>query len=117
MRVETELRLPNPFKKKQPDENQGLRNERQIALYRQQEVAKRERAERHEAEAKAREADARAREVEARVRHLNVALVQRVLLLVSGVAIGIALIIGAIHDPALLKISLTAAKNLFRSAP
>jgi hypothetical protein len=93
--VETELRPSSPSKKKQPDENQGLRTKRQIELYRQREAAKRERAER--------------REVEARVRHLNFALIQRVVLLVMGVAIGIALIIGARRDPALLEISLASA--------
>jgi hypothetical protein len=94
VRVETELRLPVPTHKQ--DENQGLRTERQITLYRQREEAKRQRAERCEAEA-------RAREAEARVRHLNFELIQRVVLLVLGLSIGIAAVIGALGDPALLK--------------
>jgi Na+/H+ antiporter NhaD/arsenite permease-like protein len=100
--VETELRPPSPSKKKQSDENHGLRTERQIVLYRQREAAKRERAER-------REVEARAREAEARVRHLNFELIQRIVLLITGVGIGIALIIGALRDPGLLKISLASA--------
>jgi hypothetical protein len=84
------------------DENKGLRTERQIALYRQREAAKRERAER-------REVEARAREAEARVRHLKFELVERVALLIMGVAIGGAVVIGGLREPALLKISLGAA--------
>jgi hypothetical protein len=76
------------------DENNGLRTERQIALYRQREAAKRERAER--------------RELEAQVRHSNFELIQRAILLLVGVAIGVALIIGATGEPNLLKLALVA---------
>ena len=86
MRVETKLRHSVP--QKSQDENRGLRTERQIELYRRREAAKRERAERCEVEA-------RAREAEARVRHLNFELVQRGVLLVMGVVIGIAIVFGA----------------------
>jgi len=99
--METKLRNSSSFKKKQ-NENQGLRTERQIELYRQREEAKRERAER-------REVEARTRESEARVRHLNFDLVQRAVLLVLGVIIGMVVMIGALSDPELLKLSIPAA--------
>jgi hypothetical protein len=101
VRTETKLRYSASFKKKQ-NENQGLRTERQIELYRQREAAKRERAERCEIEA-------RARESEARVRHLNFDLIQRIVLLVLGVIIGMVAMIGAFGDPALLRLSIAAA--------
>ena len=101
MRMETKLRYSASFKKKQ-NEDQGLRTERQIELYRQREAAKRERAERCEIEA-------RARESEARVRHLNFDLIQRAVLLVLGVTIGVVLMIGVLGDPELLKLSIPAA--------
>src|SRR5215213_3826692 len=99
--METKLRYSASFKKKQ-NEDQGLRTERQIELYRQREAAKRERAERCEIEA-------RARESEARVRHLNFDLIQRAVLLVLGVTIGVVLMIGVLGDPELLKLSIPAA--------
>jgi Na+/H+ antiporter NhaD/arsenite permease-like protein len=101
VRMETKLRYSASFKKKQ-NENQGLRTERQIELYRQREAAKRERAERCEIEA-------RARESEARVRHLNFELIQRAVLLVMGVIIGTVVIIGVLSNSELLKVSLAAA--------
>lgn len=101
MRMETRLRHSASFKKKQ-DENQGLRTERQIELYRQREAAKRERAERCEVEA-------RARESEARVRHLNFELIQRAVLLFLGVIIGMVVMIGALGNSELLKLSIAAA--------
>ena|GEM_PF-2852029 len=101
MRKETKLRRSASFKRQQ-NENQGLRTERQIELYRQREAAKRERAER-------REVEARARESEARVRHLNFELIQRVVLLVMGVAIGVVTIISAFGNPELPKLSIAAA--------
>jgi uncharacterized membrane protein len=92
--VETKLRHSTSVKKKQ-DENQGLRTERQILLYRQREAAKRERAERCE--------------VEARVRHLNFELIQRIVLLVLSVIIGMVAVLGAFNDPELLKLASGAA--------
>lgn len=105
MRVETKLRSYSSSKKKQPDENQGLRSEREIELYRKREAAKRDRAERREAEAKAQEAEARVRETEAQVRHLNFDLVERVGFFVFTMAIGVMAIIGALNDPDLLKVA------------
>jgi hypothetical protein len=93
VRVETELRPSVPQQKQ--SENQGLRTERQIELYRQREAAKRERAER--------------REVEARVRQLNLSVVQQAVLLAMGVAIGIAVVFGAMGNQELLKLSGGAA--------
>lgn len=90
-RLETELRLSAPSHK-QSDENRGLRTERQIMLYRQREAARRERAER--------------REAEARVRHLNLALVERIVLLVLAVAVAIAVLVGALGDRELLRVAL-----------
>jgi len=101
VRMETQLRHSASSRKKQ-NEDQGLRTERQIELYRQREAAKRERAERCEAEA-------RARESEARVRHLNFELIQRAVLLAMGVIIGMVVFIGALGDPELLKLSVAAA--------
>lgn len=86
------MRLPSPSRKQ--DKTRGLRTERQIALYRQREAAKRERAQR--------------RAEEARVRHLNFELVQRIVLLVLAVAIGVAVVIGATGDAGLLKLALGA---------
>jgi hypothetical protein len=93
VRAETKLRLLSPSKTR--SENNGLRTERQITLYRQREAAKRERAER--------------REVEARVRHSNFELIQRAVLLVIGVGVGSAIIVGGAGDPDLLKLALAAA--------
>lgn len=77
------------------DTSQGLRTERQITLFRQREEARREQAKR--------------RETEAHVRHLNFDLFQRAVLLVLGIAIGTAIVIGALLDPGLLKLGLLAA--------
>lgn len=77
------------------DDNKGLRTERQIALFRQREAARREQAER--------------REAEARVRHRNFDLVQRVVLLVMAIPIGAAVAIGALGNPELLKLALAGA--------
>jgi uncharacterized membrane protein len=101
VRVETKLRHSASVKKGQ-DENQGLRTERQIELYRQREAARRERAERWEVEA-------RAREAEARVRHLNLGLIERTVLLVLGMIIGVAAILGALANPELLTLAGGAA--------
>lgn len=105
MRVETELRPSGPSDKKQSDENEGLRSEREIELYRQREKAKREKAERREAEARAREAEAHAREAEAQVRHLNFGLVERIGFFGFAMVVGVGAIIGALSDPDLLKIA------------
>lgn len=69
----------------------GLRTERQISLFRKREAARRERAER--------------READARVRHLNFELVQRGVLLVLAMTIGIALMIGALGNPEAFKLA------------
>ena len=93
MRVETELRPSAPHTKR--SENQGLRTERQIELYRQREAAKRERAER--------------RAAEAHVRQLNLSVVQQAVLLVMAVIIGMAIVFGALVNPELLKLAGGAA--------
>lgn len=83
----------SPLSKK-PDPDKGLRTERQIQIYRQREVAKRERAER--------------REVEARVRLFNFHLVQAAILLIVAVLIAVACIIGLVANPQLLKLAIPA---------
>ncbi len=93
MRVETKLRLSSPSKR--PDPDKGLRTERQIQMYRQREAAKRERAER--------------REAEARVRFFNFQLVQAAVLLVATVIIGVALVVGLVASPQLLKLAIPSA--------
>jgi phage-related minor tail protein len=108
VRVETKLRPYSSSKKQSADENQGLRSEREIELYRKREKAKREKAERREAEAKARQAEAHAREAEAQVRHLNVGLIERVGFFVFAMGVGIVAIIGALSDPGLLKVAVGA---------
>jgi hypothetical protein len=82
------LRLP-PISQKR-DEIGRLKTERQIQLFRQREAARRERAER--------------REAEARVRHSNLDFVQRAVSLVLAVAICVALLLGDVGDPVLLKL-------------
>jgi len=104
VRVETELRPQGPAEK-QSNQNKSLRTERQIELYRKREAAKREEAERREADAKAREAEARAREAEAQVRHLNFGLVERIGFFAFAMAVGIVAIIGTQSDPDLLKVA------------
>jgi hypothetical protein len=104
VRVETELRPRNPAEK-QPDQNKGLRTERQIELYRKRVAAKREEAEQREADAKAREAEARAREAEAKVRHLNFGLVERIGFFGFAMAVGVVAVFGALSHPDLLKVA------------
>lgn len=77
------------------DESRGLRTSKQIALFRQRQAAKREQAER--------------REAEARVRHLNFDLVQRAVLLILALAIGIVLLIAALSNLDELKFALGGA--------
>lgn len=77
------------------DQESGLRTERQIDLFRRREAAKREQAQRKEAEA--------------RVRHLNLDFVIRIVLLVIATLIGISVIVGALGSPTALKLSLIAA--------
>lgn len=102
--METELRPQSPAEE-QPDQNKGLRTERQIELYRKREGAKREEAVRREADAKAREAEARAREAEAQVRHLNFGLVERIGFFGFAMAVGVVAVIGVQSDPNLLKVA------------
>jgi len=83
---------------KQLDPNSGLRDRRQIQLYIEREEARKQRAER--------------REVEARVRHSNFELIQRIVLLGLAVVIAIALIVGILGNPALLKLAVVAASAL-----
>jgi hypothetical protein len=97
VRVETKLHLSAQSKK--GHENKGLKNERQITLYRLREAAKRDRAER-------RVVEAHAREVEAYVRHLNLGLVERVVFVLICVGLTVAFISGALHEEDLLKIAL-----------
>jgi hypothetical protein len=73
----------------------GLRTRNQIALFVERQKALRAQADREAAEQL--------------VRHLKFDLTQRVVLLVIGVAIGIAVIVGALDSPQLLKLSLVAA--------
>lgn len=105
MRVETELRPSYPQDR---NDDQGLRTERQIDLYRQREAAKREKAGRREAEARVREAEARARGAEAEVRHLNFGLVERICFFGLALAVGVVAILGALKDPDLLKAAVGA---------
>lgn len=74
------------------DEIKGLQTERQIALFRQREAAKRERAER--------------REAEARVRHSNFELIQRVVLLACAIVIGLGIAVGSANNPDVLKLAM-----------
>jgi hypothetical protein len=104
VRVETEL-CPRHPAEKQPDQNKGLRTERQIELYRKRVAAKREEAEQREADARAREAEAHAREAEAQVRHLNFGLVERIGFFGFAMAVGVVAVIGALSDPDLLKVA------------
>jgi uncharacterized membrane protein len=76
------------------DEVDRLRTRKQIDLFIEREKARKARVER--------------REAEARVRHLNLDLIVRIMLLVLAVAIGISLVIGLLHDPALLDLALIA---------
>lgn len=55
---------------------------------------------------------AKRREADARVRHINFDLLQRAVLLVLAVVIAIALIIGVLSNPALLKLAVVAASAL-----
>jgi hypothetical protein len=71
---------------------QGLGNPEEIALFVQQQDAL--------------VAQARREEVQQHVRHLKFDLAQRIVFLVLTVAIGIALIIGALGDPELLRVAL-----------
>jgi hypothetical protein len=87
------MRPPPPSKKRDPDK--GLRTERQIQLYRLREAAKRDRAER--------------REAEARVRYSNFQLVQAAVLLAVAVLIGVAFVIGLLANQQLLKFAVPAA--------
>ena len=84
------MRLSAPTAERSEDE--GLRTERQIALYRMREAAKRARVERKEAEA--------------RVRHLNLELVERTTYLITVVVLVILWIAGAASDDGLLKAAL-----------
>lgn len=77
------------------DEIDGLRTERQIELFRKREAARRERAER--------------REAEARVRHSNFELVMRIILLTLAVVVWLMAILGAPGDPVLRWLSLIGA--------
>jgi len=77
------------------DQTSGLRTERQIDLFRKREAAKREQAQRKEAEAC--------------VRHLNLDFVIRIVLLVIAILIGISVIVGALGNPIALELSLVAA--------
>jgi hypothetical protein len=86
------MRFSSPVDKQ--GEDNGLRTRRQIDLYLERERALKARAER--------------RATEAWVRHLNFDLVQRAVLLVIGVLIGAAVMVGALGDPGLLKLTLAA---------
>jgi hypothetical protein len=89
------MRFPrSPDRRKQEGLN-GLRTRKQIELFREREAARRERAER--------------REAEARVRHRNFDLIQRAILLVVAVAIGIAVIVGALGNADLPKLAVAGA--------
>ncbi len=86
------MRFSSPSKR--PDPDKGLRTERQIQMYRQREAAKRERAER--------------REAEARVRFFNFQLVQSVVLLTVTVMVGVAFIVSLVVSPQLLEVAIPA---------
>jgi hypothetical protein len=77
-----------------PDREPGLRTHAQINLFVARERALLERATRLEAEL--------------RVRHLKFDLLQRVVLLTLGVAIGVLVSIGALGNPAMLKLAIAA---------
>jgi hypothetical protein len=76
-------------------QEETLYTERQIALYRQRETAKRDRASR--------------READARVRLLNFELVKRIVLLIVTVGIGLGLVFAVLSNPGLLEASFGAA--------
>jgi hypothetical protein len=82
--------LPGGSSKK--DELQGLGSSEEIALFVQQQAALVVKAQKEEAQQ--------------RVRHLRLDLVQHIILLVLWVAIGIALAIGTLSNPELLKVAL-----------
>lgn len=86
----TKLLFQGPPHKRRDVDVLGSTDE--IALFRQRELALRERAER--------------REVEARVRHLNLDFALRLVLGFIAVGIGICMVIGVLASPALLRASL-----------
>lgn len=92
MRRKTNLRRSPSFRHR--DRDNGLRTQRQIELFRQREAAKRERVKR--------------KAEEAQVRHLNFELVQRVVLLVSAVALAVAVGLTASGDTSTLKLAVGA---------